>query len=96
MSLGMGYWYRGQVEMLLMGVRGKVKAFRIQKPNFIQTKVREHSQKPDEFYELIEATGLEPKIELFARQKRQGWDIWGNELANDIELERLRGDFAQR
>lgn len=80
MSWGMGFWYRGQVEILLLGVRGNIKAFRIQKANFVETKVREHSRKPDEFYELIEMIGLEPKIELFARYKREGWDAWGNEV----------------
>ena len=77
MSLGMGYWFRGQVEVCLLGVRGKVKAFRIQKPNFIQSKVRDHSQKPDEMYDLIEATGLSPKLELFACRERDDWDSIG-------------------
>lgn len=86
MSLGMGYWYRGQVEQLLLGVKGKLKAFHIQRANIIQTKVHSHSQKPDEFYELIEMTALEPKIELFARNKREGWDCWGNEVESDIVL----------
>ena len=86
MSLGMGFWFRGQVEILLMGVRGKVKAFRIQKANILQLKVGKHSQKPVEFRELIESIGLSPRIELFARQKIEGWDIWGNEIENDIEL----------
>lgn len=80
MSLGMGFWYRGQVEMLLMGVRGNLKAFRIQKPNFIQTKVRKHSQKPDEFYDLIEENKLTPRIELFATSKRKGWTSIGYEI----------------
>jgi len=80
MSLGMGFWFRGQVEILLMGIKGNIKAFRLQRVNFIQSKVRKHSQKPDEFYELIEMINLEPKIELFARNKRKGWDSWGNEL----------------
>jgi len=66
---------------LLFGIRGKVKAFRIQKRNIIQAKVREHSRKPDEFYEWIEATELEPRIELFARfNGRNGWDSYGDEL----------------
>lgn len=80
MSLGMGFWFRGQVEVLLMGIKGNIKAFRIQKPNIIQSRVREHSQKPDEFIKLIEETGLNPKIELFARTRRDGWDSWGNEI----------------
>ena len=86
MTLGMGHWYRGQVEILLLGIRGKVKAFHIQKANIIQAKVREHSRKPDEFYELIELTGLGPKVELFARNRRDGWDCWGNEVESDIDL----------
>lgn len=86
MSLGMGFWFRGQTEHLLLGVRGKVKAFRIQKANFIQCKAEKHSQKPKEFRDLIEMTKLTPKIELFARQKTKGWDVWGNEVESDIEL----------
>ncbi len=86
MSWGMGFWYRGQVEICLLGIKGKVKAFRIQKANIVQAKVREHSRKPDEFYELIEMTGLQPRIELFARKKRDGWDCWGNEVESDINL----------
>ena len=86
MSLGMSFWYRGQVEVCLLGIRGKVKAFRIQKANFIQTKALRHSEKPIEMRQLIEETGLEPKIELFARRKVEGWDCWGNEVDSDIEL----------
>lgn len=77
MSLGMGFWFRGQVEVCLVGVRGKVKPFRLQKPNFIQTKALRHSEKPKEIRELIEATGLLPRIELFASQKADGWDAVG-------------------
>jgi len=80
MSLGMGFWFRGQVEVCLLGVKGKIKAFRCQKANFIQSRAREHSRKPDELYELIESLGFNPKIELFARKKREGWVSWGKEL----------------
>ena len=45
------------------------------------------SKKPDHFYETIERVTTGNRIELFARQKREGWDIWGNELQNDVELE---------
>ncbi len=81
MSLGMGFWFRGQVEVCLLGVRGKVKAFRSQRINIIESKVRRHSQKPEEMYELIESLGIDSKIELFAREKRSGWDSWGDELS---------------
>ncbi len=47
---------------------------------------RRHSQKPDEMYELIEAVAPTPRIELFARTRRPGWDAWGNEVDSDIEM----------
>jgi len=87
MSLGMGYWFRGQVEMCLLGVRGKVKAFHIQKCNFVQSKVRKHSRKPDEVRELIDMTGLSPKLELFARGQTPGWDAMGYDIdGKDIRI----------
>ena len=90
MSLGMGFWFRGQTEHLLLGVKGKVKAFRLQEPNFIQCKALKHSEKPVEFRRLIvRATkGMvkKKKIELFARKRTPGWDAWGNEVGSDIIL----------
>lgn len=82
MSLGMGFWFRGQVELCLLGIKGDVRAFRCQRPNFIQSKVRRHSEKPEEFFELIESHAPKPRIELFARNRRVGWDAWGNEVKN--------------
>lgn len=91
MSLGMGFWYRGQVEQLILGVRGKVKAFRIQRPNFIQTKARDHSQKPDEIRELVDLCGLSPKLELFATSRTEGWDCIGNAInGEDIRVSLAR------
>jgi N6-adenosine-specific RNA methylase IME4 len=88
MSLGMGYWFRGQVEECLVGIKGNVKAFRLQKPNFIQSKVRNHSQKPEEFFQLIGPAiqNMNPKIELFAREQRDGWDSWGNEIEENNKI----------
>lgn len=88
---GLGYWFRGEVEDLIFGVRGKVKAFRCQMPNFIEAPVREHSEKPEGFRRLIEtATELtipEPKrIELFARKHTPGWMAWGDQVDEIPEL----------
>lgn len=85
MSMGMGYWFRGQCEDLLVGTKGKVKAFRQQRANFYeseifeldechQCKVGKHSQKPHYFRDLIETAVKvsfpEPKmLELFARSR---------------------------
>jgi len=85
-SLGLGFWFRGQCEFCLLGIKGKVKAFRCQKPNFFQTHMvktpLKHSQKPEDIFQLIEPImekyNLHPAIELFARRKRKGWDCWGD------------------
>ena len=93
MSLGMGYWFRGQCEHLLLGVRGQVKAFRLQEPNFIQAKVLAHSEKPEEFRKLIErATSKMPSrnaVEVFARRRVTGWDVFGNQVEGSIRLPTL-------
>ena len=87
MSLGMGFWYRGQVEECWLCTKGKIKAFRCQKPNIIQSKVRSHSQKPEEFFEIIEPSldkfELNRRIELFARTRRNKWESWGSELREE-------------
>lgn len=88
MSKGMGYWYRGQMEHLLLGVRGKIKAFRMQEANIIQCKVGAHSSKPHEFRQLIERSTptLPDKLEMFARFQWPGWDVFGNQVKNSIVL----------
>jgi site-specific DNA-methyltransferase (adenine-specific) len=88
MSLGMGFWWRGQTEHLLFGVKGKIKAFRMQEKNIIQVKVGKHSEKPEEFRQLIERATphLVRKIELFATEKHEGWHSWGNKVENDVEI----------
>lgn len=49
--------------------------------------MEEHSKKPSETRDrIVKLMGDLPRVELFARQKTPGWDIWGNELENDIEL----------
>lgn len=80
MSMGMGWTYRVQTEHCLVGYRGKQKALRAQRANFIQAKAGIHSAKPQEFWDLLEETlpdCLNPRMELFSRQERDGWDCWG-------------------
>jgi N6-adenosine-specific RNA methylase IME4 len=82
---GVGFYFRNVTELLLFGVRGK--NARTLPPgrrqvNYLATRKREHSRKPDEQYGLIEACSPGPFAELFARGVREGWDCWGNE-AND-------------
>ena len=79
---GVGFYFRNVTEMILFGVRGKnartLQPARSQE-NIITSRKREHSRKPDEQYELIEACSPGPYLELFARGPREGWDVWGNQ-----------------
>ncbi len=79
---GVGFYFRNVTELLLFGVRGKnarTLAPGRSQVNFMATRKREHSRKPDEQYELIESCSPGPYLELFARGKRKGWSVWGNQ-----------------
>ncbi len=81
--VGTGYWSRNRHEVLIVATRGNppAPAPGEQWASVIDAKVRRHSEKPDVFYELIEAYFPNlPKIELNARARRAGWDSWGNEI----------------
>jgi DNA (cytosine-5)-methyltransferase 1 len=85
---GVGFYFRNVTEVLLFGVRGK--NARTLPPgrrqvNYLATRKREHSRKPDEQYRLIEACSPGPFLELFARGIRGGWECWGAEASGDYE-----------
>lgn len=79
--MGMGYWTRANVEICLLGTKGKPKrreeAGGVRQ--LIVSPLREHSRKPDEQYDRIEDLVKGPYIELFSRSDREGWDSWGLE-----------------
>lgn len=81
---GVGFYFRNVTEMILFGVRGKrartLPPGRSQE-NMILSRKREHSRKPDEQYDLIEACSSGPYLELFARGPRKGWTVWGDQAA---------------
>lgn len=82
---GVGFYYRNVTELCLFGVRGGLRTGdpgRTQ-VNIIPTRKREHSRKPDEMYDIIEACSPAPRIELFARNVRPGWTCWGNEVLGE-------------
>lgn len=86
-EMGMGYYFRSCTEHMIFGVRGKKKVSNKTTRNlFYAINPRKHSQKPVEAYELIERSSDGNKLELFARNKREGWDVWGNEVESDIKL----------
>jgi site-specific DNA-methyltransferase (adenine-specific) len=86
---GIGYYAKSNQEVCLLAVKGK--AHSLVKSNsvssFVSTGRTKHSEKPQIFRDkIIELFGDIPRIELFARQKTEGWDVWGNEVESDINL----------
>jgi N6-adenosine-specific RNA methylase IME4 len=77
---GLGYWTRSNPEMCLLATKGKPKRMASDVQQLVVSKLREHSRKPDEMYDKVERLLEGPYIELFARNKRDNWDSWGNEV----------------
>jgi N6-adenosine-specific RNA methylase IME4 len=83
---GVGFYFRNVTEVLLFGVKGKdarTLAPGRSQVNFIATRKREHSRKPDEQYDIIEACSWGPYLEMFARGARTGWSNWGEQATKD-------------
>ena len=78
---GLGYWTRANAEICLLATKGQPKRVSKSVHQICDERIREHSRKPDEIRDrIVELCGELPRIELFARQKVDGWDCWGNEV----------------
>jgi len=79
---GVGFYFRNVTELVLFGVRGRLRtgAPGRRQVNLLASRKREHSRKPDQLYDIIEACSPGPYLELFARHRREGWFQWGDEL----------------
>jgi N6-adenosine-specific RNA methylase IME4 len=82
---GLGQYFRGQHELLLFGVKGRLLSRTKSQTTVIQEKRRRHSQKPAATYSKIEAVSPPPYLELFAREPREGWSAWGNEVEPTLQ-----------
>jgi N6-adenosine-specific RNA methylase IME4 len=80
-QMGMGYWTRANTEPCLLATRGRPKRLNADVRQSIISPRREHSRKPNGVHQRIERLVGGPYIELFARQQRQGWSVWGNETS---------------
>jgi N6-adenosine-specific RNA methylase IME4 len=84
---GMGFYTLSNAEIVLIGVKGKFKRNRKDIKQIVLSPKWEHSKKPDEVRKrIVNLCGDLPRIELFAREKTNGWDSWGNEVESDIIL----------
>jgi N6-adenosine-specific RNA methylase IME4 len=84
---GMGHWTRAGSENCLIAVRGKPKRVSASVRSVIMARAGVHSEKPNEARKrIIQLCGDIPRLEMFARQRREGFDVWGNEVEGSIEL----------
>lgn len=95
---GVGFYFRNVTELVLFGIRGKMRTLPPgrRQVNLLATRKREHSRKPDELYDIIEACSPGPYLELFARHKRKGWEQWGDEIDLLIEAVAHEKELSNR
>jgi len=88
----LGYWTRSNSEFCLLGTRGKPKRQAADVRQGIIAPRREHSRKPDGIHERIERLVAGPYCELFARQQRDNWDVWGNETTKFAKFAKVAAE----
>lgn len=82
--MGMGRWTRANAEVCLLATKGKPKRINAGVHSVVDSRIEEHSKKPDEVRDrIVLLMGDVPRIELFARQQVEGWDCWGNEVQSE-------------
>ncbi len=82
-------WTLKSTEICLLGTKGKMSKYKIADniKQLVEAERTKHSKKPNEVRKRIEQLFSDPpRIELFAREKTKGWDVWGNEVESDINL----------
>ena len=92
-KFGLGQYFRGQHEILLFAVKGKLpfknkvdcNRSKCNVSSVIRGKRTKHSKKPSSVYVDIENISYPPYLEVFAREHRQGWDVWGKEIPDTIQ-----------
>lgn len=84
---GIGYYTKSNCEVCLIGVKGKPIKVSDSVSSVVIEPIGVHSKKPDCVKEkIVKLCGDVPRIELFARQKTEGWDVWGNEIESDVVI----------
>lgn len=78
-KIGMGAWLRMQCEFCLVGIKGKPMWNNTKYRDIIREPRREHSRKPDAFYEMVQEITIGRRLEYFSRENREGWEVFGND-----------------
>lgn len=85
--IGLGQYLRGQHELCLLGTRGGAMLPETRDiPSVLHAPRREHSRKPDEFFAVVERVSPAPRLDMFARRNRLGWDTWGDECFEHVGM----------
>jgi N6-adenosine-specific RNA methylase IME4 len=85
---GLGHWTRANAEICLLATKGKPQRISKSVHQVIMTPIEAHSKKPEEARRrIVELMGDLPRIELFARNQTEGWDVWGNEVSSSIQFQ---------
>jgi len=87
-AFGTGYRLRSAAEPFLLGTIGKPPQNSAAIRNLIVAPIQQHSRKPDAMHQMIETMFDGPRVELFARQRRAGWDAWGNQTEKFAPIKR--------
>jgi len=85
-NIGIGRWLRSQTEHCILAIKGKPYFQNTTQPTIFQEKRTEHSTKPESFYEIVEKICVGRKLDYFARKKRAGWDVYGDEVESSHNL----------
>lgn len=85
--IGLGSWLRSQSEFCIMAVKGSPVVNLTNQSTVISGPLREHSRKPDEFYEMVDALCVGAKIDYFSRESREGWFQYGNDVTKFVAKE---------
>jgi len=79
-TVGLGYWLRGKTEHCLLATKGKPPWTNTTVTTLLEARTKGDSRKPDEFYTLVDSVCQGTKIDMFSREKREGWEQWGDEV----------------
>lgn len=84
--IGMGHWMRNTTEQLLLGLKGRLGPVELIVPTHFKGPVGRHSEKPEQSYQHVERVSPGPRLEMFARAARRGWDSWGNQAPAETRI----------
>ena len=86
-QMSLGYYFRQATEHIIFGVKGKnIPTKQMNEKTWFIADRKGHSTKPELAFDIIERMSYPPRLELFGRCEREGWDVWGNQVEKGKQL----------